>query len=168
MQCAIHTTAISPRYDNFVDMLAIAAALPLTYLNHLHARTASTTILLLWPIYLLCSTLRLSFTATVSDSGDMTRLILIGSSSILCLVFFAIECLGMERGDKTPECIDRHESPFVTANVFSIWSFSWLSQLMKRGSSAQISLDDIYLLDTKNTANSVGEQLLQARKHWSV
>jgi hypothetical protein len=62
-------------------------------------------------------------------------LILKAITLLLGLASFALECLGTEfNKEAIPGTEKSHlEHPVLTANIFSIWSFGWMTPLMKKG-----------------------------------
>lgn len=82
------------------------------------------------------------------------------------LVAFGLECFGshISRED-FPEMADGHvESPLLTANVFSIWSFSWMSGLMKKGAKKFITEEDLPSLVPSDESGNLGKALREAMK----
>lgn len=84
---------------------------------------------------------------------------------VLGLSAFAIECAGPEQSeDDLPSPIEKGhvEHPTLTANVFSIWSFSWMSTLMQKGSSQYITEEDLPSLVPSDESGKLGEDLQRA------
>ncbi|KAH9830264.1 metal resistance protein YCF1 [Rhodofomes roseus] len=148
----------SPNSGSVLDVLALGVALPLTYLNHRCTRSSSTLLLLFLPVHVVWFALRYFLTGTAEPAKAF--------AAVLCFVVFVLECLGVERGEKTHCAAERPESPLFTANVFSVWSFSWLSDLLKRGSSTQLSTEDLYPLTQQDRAAPLEERLRKARETW--
>lgn len=146
-----------------LEVLALALALPLTYYNHHRTRTSSSLILLFWPLYTLASLVWVR-TALVSNATAF-RVVFYLKASTLLLGFtaFFIECLGSTYGpeDVPPsEHGDGHvESPLLTANLFSIWTFAWMSELMKKGAKTFITEDDLPSLLPQDEAANLGKKL---------
>jgi len=74
----------------------------------------------------------------------------------LGIISFALECLGPEQMD-----VAMHENPVATANIFSIWSFGWMTPLMKKGASEYITENDLPDLLPKDGATKLGDDLKQ-------
>ncbi|KAF7790029.1 hypothetical protein EIP86_000977 [Pleurotus ostreatoroseus] len=77
---------------------------------------------------------------------------------------FALECLGPEfseddRPDTLHKGADHVESPLLTANIFSIWTFSWMSSLMKKGAKAFITEDDLPSLVPQDESVNLARRL---------
>ena len=60
------------------------------------------------------------------------------------------------------------ESPLLTANVFSIWTFSWMSGLMKKGAKSYITEDDLPSLVPRDESPNLGHRLQNAMRRQYV
>ena len=152
-----------------LEVVVLTLILPLTYYNHYRTRTSSSLVLLFWPLYVLTS-LVWARTAWMS-SGTAFRVVfyLKGSTLLLGLASFFLECLGSTFGpeDIPPKShhIEGHvESPLLTANLFSIWTFAWMSELMKKGAKTYITEDDLPSLVPQDESVNLGQQLQDSMK----
>lgn len=87
------------------------------------------------------------------------------ATTVLGLSAFALECYGSERSEEDSPIIAEKghvEHPIITANVFSIWSFSWMSSLMKKGASKYITEEDLPSLVPHDESGRLGEDLQKA------
>lgn len=88
------------------------------------------------------------------------------ATALLGTSVFLLECLGPEIWEedhpKYEGNVARVESPVLTANVFSIWSFSWMSKLMKKGAADFITEDDLPDLVDRDRSTKLGEDLQSA------
>jgi hypothetical protein len=75
----------------------------------------------------------------------------------LGVVSFALECLGPEQSDAS-----KHENPVITANIFSIWTFGWMTPLMEKGALEYITENDLPNLRPKDAATKLGDDLKKA------
>lgn len=81
---------------------------------------------------------------------------------------FAVEYLGPEIGQaiSLDEAEVIREHPSITANVFSIWTFGWMTPLMKRGATQFITETDLPSLPPKEEVSNLGNRLNAAlEKH---
>ncbi|KAF8735100.1 hypothetical protein AX14_002716 [Amanita brunnescens Koide BX004] len=60
------------------------------------------------------------------------------------------------------------EHPLLTANMFSIWTFGWMTPLMKKGVSQFITEDDLPLLKPADESQKLGTDLQAALKKHSL
>ncbi|KAJ2933863.1 hypothetical protein H1R20_g3220, partial [Candolleomyces eurysporus] len=147
-----------------LEPVALAFSILLTYLNHTRTRTSSTALLLFWPLYFLA----LGFwTRTIIDtrlSSFSTILIFKAVTVGLSLLSFILECVGPEP-DAVPD--DKvEESPILTANIFSIWSFGWMTSLMRKGTKQFITEKDLPPLLEQDRSANLGRELKSAlEKH---
>lgn len=160
-----------PRCIYFFPSLVLEAVgflvLPLlTYLSHTRTRRSSTIALLFWLAYF--PTL-LIWTRTalldITHARNPAVLALRWSIGGLGVVAFALECLGPEfRAEPDDKPRSNPESPLLTANIFSVWTFGWLTPLMKKGARQFITEDDLPELVPADEAVKVGQTLQRNMK----
>ncbi|KAF9005892.1 metal resistance protein YCF1 [Cyathus striatus] len=150
-----------------LEPVAISSTIWLTYFNHTHARTSSSILLVFWPLYSLALAVWARTTVT-SDFADLHEVLLPKVvTGVLGVLSFCFECLGPEY-----DIVDQRnddgilENPIATANIFSIWSFGWMTSLMKKGASRFITEDDLPALATKDESHNLGDALQrELKKH---
>ncbi|CAE6455011.1 unnamed protein product [Rhizoctonia solani] len=136
----------------------------LVYYNHTRTRRSSTTLLTLWPFYLLEQAIFIR-----------TQLLLHQQHT----VFFALRCALFATGAISwalecfcPDCMkhdpdaepEDKELPYERANVYSRLTFGWMTPLMKLGYKRFISEKDMSALSPTDTAHSLSDQL---QKQWA-
>lgn len=148
-----------------LEVLALVLALVLIYLNHFRTRTSSTLFVLFWPLYAVA----LFIWGRTVLTAHLHRLlpVLYIRCAVLTLgsATFALECLGPEftEEDCPEKYVDGHtESPLLTANIFSVWTFSWMSSLMKKGAKMFITEDDLSSLRPQEQSANLGKKLQSA------
>ncbi|KAI0819664.1 metal resistance protein YCF1 [Trametes gibbosa] len=155
-----------------LEATALLVSLVLISFNHTRTRASSSLVLLFWPIYTLGVLVWARTSLTISPVALLPVVLIKSAVTLLGLVAFALECLGPEFTDEDrPEhFVKGHvESPLLTANIFSIWSFSWMDTLMQKGSSAYITEDDLPALVPRDEASALGDRLKHAMdKHSSL
>jgi ATP-binding cassette subfamily C (CFTR/MRP) protein 1 len=101
-------------YSYLLEPFALTSILIFTFFNHTRTRSSSTLLLIFWPLYIVAIA---AWTRTVI-SRDLDRFLVILTLKCatlgLATIAFAFECRG-------PEFEDIHDSPILTANVYSIW-----------------------------------------------
>jgi ATP-binding cassette, subfamily C (CFTR/MRP), member 1 len=133
----------------------------LTYLSHTRTRRSSTIALLFWLAYFpaLLIWTRTSF-LDITHARNPAVLALRWSIGGLGVVAFALECLGPEfRAEPDDKPRSNPESPLLTANIFSVWTFGWLTSLMEKGAGQFITEDDLPELLPTDEAAKVGQKL---------
>jgi len=155
-----------PRRIYFFPSLVLEAVafllLPLlTYLSHTRTRRSSTTVLLFWLAYFPAL---LIWTRTaildITHARNSAVLVLRWSIGGLGVVAFALECLGPEfRAEPDDKPRSNPESPLLTANIFSVWTFGWLTPLMRKGARQFVTEDDLPELVPADEAVNVGQKL---------
>jgi hypothetical protein len=73
---------------------------------------------------------------------------------LFALPAYALECVSPDDSVN-----DNTESPVVTANVYSIWSFAWLTPLMQKGSKEFITENDLPALLPRDESENLGNDL---------
>ena len=159
---------VCPRCIYFSPPFVLEAAaflvLPLlTYLSHTRTRRSSTIALLFWLAYF--PALLIWTRTTIAHAGTPFILVLRWSIGGLGVVAFALECLGPEfRAEPDDKPRLNPESALLTANIFSVWTFGWLTPLMKKGARQFITEDDLPELVPADEAANVGHKLQCAMK----
>jgi len=149
-----------------LEAIAFVALLLLTYMSHTRTRRSSTIALLFWPAYVSALLIWSRTTLGVVRSERPPVLALRWGIGALGFIAFALECLGPEycsEADSTP--LLNPESPLLAANIFSVWTFGWLTPLIKRGARQFITEDDLPELVPEDEASKLGESLQRAMKN---
>ncbi|KAJ7504548.1 P-loop containing nucleoside triphosphate hydrolase protein [Mycena galericulata] len=145
-----------------LEPLALLGSIVLTYLNHTRQRTSSSILLIFWPIYVTCFAIWLR-TAIIRDV-PLTTKGLKGGVVFFGLASFLLECVGPEIGWPQDEK-HLHESPVLTANIFSRWTFGWMTTLMAKGASKFITEDDLPSLIPSDESENLGKRLEKYLKY---
>ncbi|KAF9457511.1 multidrug resistance-associated ABC transporter [Collybia nuda] len=146
-----------------LEPVSLAAATALTYFNHTRTRRSSSLLLIFWPLYLVG--LSIWIRTILARDFEYYRFILTLKASVagLGLITFGIEAMGPEY-DTIPSLGDKvhMENPVITANIFSIWSFGWMTPLMKKGAAQFITEDDLPSLRPSDESGELGRDLDKA------
>ncbi|KAI6037805.1 P-loop containing nucleoside triphosphate hydrolase protein [Pisolithus marmoratus] len=147
-----------------LEPIALLFALLLTHLNHTRTRSSSAILLLFWPCYTLAIAI---WTRSYTWDGFPGDSVVLGSSwavVLLGLLSLALECKSPD--DSAPGVT---EHPTITSNIYSIFSFSWLTPLLRKGVDVPITEVDLPCLVPSDESEKLGEQLHRALgKHTSV
>lgn len=150
-----------------LEIAALLVAPTLVSLNHLRTRASSSVILLFWPVYAIAIVVWARTSLTISPVALLPVVVIRCVVALLGLAAFALECYGPEFTDEDrPEhFVKGHvESPLLTANIFSKWSFMWMDTLMQKGASEYITEDDLPALVPQDEAGQLGDRLKRAMK----
>lgn len=142
-----------------LEALAFVVASILTELNHTRTRRSSTIILLFWPLYLAALAIWIRTSISLSPSSITPEVVLRSTVGLLGLLDFVLECACPEIGLDESEV---SENPILRANVFSIWTFSWMTPLLKKGASRFITEDDLPPLVPRDEAAQLAKRLEHA------
>jgi ATP-binding cassette, subfamily C (CFTR/MRP), member 1 len=138
----------------------------LTHQNHTRTRRSSTITLLFWLAYFSALLIASRTTLEIARPHLPPILTLRWVIGGLGIIAFALECLGpefrAEPADDKPRL--NPESPLLTANIFSVWTFGWLTSLMKKGAKQYIIEDDLPELIPEDEATMLGQTLQRAMK----
>ncbi|KAG2056246.1 multidrug resistance-associated ABC transporter [Suillus hirtellus] len=155
---------VSVVWPYILEPLALLASWILTRLNHRRTRSSSTILLLFWP----CYTIGLAIWTRSFVQSEVSKGLFVVLSKwaveLFSLPAYALECVSPDDSVQ-----DNTESPIVTANVYSIWSFAWLTPLMQKGSKEFITEIDLPALLPRDESENLGKDLESAlEKHSSV
>ncbi|KAF8216283.1 multidrug resistance-associated ABC transporter [Mycena galopus ATCC 62051] len=142
-----------------LEPVALLATIIFSYYNHTRARRSASILLLFWPTYSLC--LAIWARTTILRDFDQYRLLVILKSGVAFfgLVSFFLECVGPEIGLAKDEKSVHEDPPILTANIFSRWTFGWMTGLMAKGASKYITEDDLPSLVPSDESENLGNRL---------
>ncbi|OJA12951.1 hypothetical protein AZE42_07484 [Rhizopogon vesiculosus] len=156
--------AASVVWPYVLEPLALLASWVLTQLNHRRTRSSSTILLLFWPAYIAALAIWSRSFLQHDVPGKLFVFLSKWAVQLFALPAYALECI-------SPDDLDRNntESPIITANVYSIWSFAWLTPLMEKGSKEFVTEDDLPALLPRDESEKLGQDLKTAlEKHSSL
>ncbi|KAJ6621301.1 metal resistance protein YCF1 [Mycena sp. CBHHK59/15] len=148
-----------PVLESYVlEALALLGSVFLTYFNHTRQRKSSSMLLIFWPMYV--ASLAIWGRSVVLRDSTYYDFVLALKCGVACLgsTSFILECFGPEIGMPEDEKSNL-ESPVLTANIFSIWSFGWMTALMAKGASQYITEDDLPSLVPSDASENLGNRL---------
>ncbi|KAF5351595.1 hypothetical protein D9758_007166 [Tetrapyrgos nigripes] len=161
------TVPISQSY--ILEPISLLGVILFTYFNHTRSRNSSSTLLLYWPLYAVALGIWARTVITQNSAQLHVPLTLRCVSGGLGLLSFALECIGPEFDQKTLEGEKNcHENPIITANIFSVWLFSWMTPLMRKGASQYVTEDDLPDIKQQDECERLGEKLKKALKKHSL
>ncbi|EIN06055.1 multidrug resistance-associated ABC transporter [Punctularia strigosozonata HHB-11173 SS5] len=155
-----------PVYQSYLlEVIALAVTPALTYYNHTRTHKSSAILLLFWPFYIASLGIWTRTTLALDHPVSTVAIGLRWGVAGVSALAFALECLGPESLEELREK-EKNANPLVTANVFSIWSFGWLTPLMKKGTKQYITEDDLPALLPRDESSKLGDDLHNAmQKH---
>ncbi|KAF8740000.1 hypothetical protein AX14_009122 [Amanita brunnescens Koide BX004] len=153
---------------HILEPTGVLIAVFLTYLNHTRMRTSATLILLFWPLYTI-SLVAWGRTAYAIHQGlDTIFMSLECSVALFGLASLALECLGPYDVIPAESGKAQVENPLLTANIFSKWSFAWLTPLMQKGATKFITEADVPPLKPSDESRHLGHRLQDALKRYTL
>jgi ATP-binding cassette subfamily C (CFTR/MRP) protein 1 len=150
-----------------LEPLALLPAIFLTHANHKRSRTSSSTLLLFWPAY-ITALLVWGRTLVATHSEDVSNVIVLlalrSAVTVFGLFSFALELLAPKFEPDLNEEVDETqvENPFISANIFSRWSFSYMTPLLKKGTKEYITDKDLPSLLKQDQAAELSQRLTAA------
>lgn len=145
------------RQSYVLEVVALAVGTVLTYLAHTRTRKSSSILLLFWPAYTVGFVIWTRTQFTTMNSEILPVLGFKCAVVALGILSLRLECLGPEQVDPL-----KHENPVLTANIFSIWTFGWMTPLMKKGASDYITEEDLPDLLPEDAATKLSDDLKKA------
>ncbi|KIJ55549.1 hypothetical protein M422DRAFT_199806 [Sphaerobolus stellatus SS14] len=156
-----------PLPTTILSVVAYLSTPLLTYFNHTRTPCSSSILLLFWPNYIFAFLvwLRSILAAHLLSKSDVT-VWLQGAAAVLGFAAFWLEFAGVafKSEDDYEEIGTVGENPFLTANIYSRWSFAWMTPLMKLGRKKYLTEEDMYALLPQDEAERLGDRLGQAMK----
>ncbi|KAG7093889.1 hypothetical protein E1B28_007528 [Marasmius oreades] len=146
-----------------LEAVSLLAILCLTYVNHIHTRRSSSIILIYWPLHTIFLSIWTRTALSTHPSHLFLTLPLKWTIGGLGLMSFVLESIGSEL-DIRPKDGVYQEHPTLTANIYSIWSFGWMTPLMKRGATQYIVEEDLPNISPKDECVKLEKRLRQALK----
>ncbi|EAU90288.2 metal resistance protein YCF1 [Coprinopsis cinerea okayama7 len=155
---------LSPSSQSYIfESVALLAAIIITYFNHTRTRTSSSVLLLFWPLYFLGLVLWFR-TVVLTKLALFTPIVVLkGVTLALGLLSLVVETVGPEPDARADEKA-QEESPVVTANIYSIWTFGWMTPLMRKGASTYVTENDLPPLLERDKSVNLGHGLQRAMK----
>ncbi|KAF9269001.1 multidrug resistance-associated ABC transporter [Marasmius fiardii PR-910] len=147
-----------------VSLLALAC---LTYINHTHTRRSSSIILIYWPLHTIALGIWTRTVISTRPHHLFLTLPLKWVAEGLGLLSLGLELIGPEFDAKPKDGVYQ-EHPTLTANIFNIWSFGWMTPLMKRGATQYIVEGDLPNISPQDECAKLEERLRQALKKHSL
>jgi ATP-binding cassette, subfamily C (CFTR/MRP), member 1 len=163
-----HHVPVPVLQSYILESVALLLIWFLVYTNHTRSRTSSSVVLLFWPPYLLglavwFRTLLLMHPhASQVETLFVLRCVVAGTG----LASFALELIAPKFEfsiDDDNEFDEGHvPNPILTANIFSKWFFSYMTPLMKKGTSTTITDADLPSLVKSDRAIELANRLKNA------
>ena len=150
-----------------LEPLALLPAIFLTHANHTQSHTSSSILLLFWPAYtvaLLIWGRTLIATHSENLSVVIVLLALRSAVEVFGLFSFALELLAPKFESDLAEEIDEGyvRNPFISANIFSRWSFGYMTPMLEKGAKEYITDEDLPSLLKQDQAAELGQRLSAA------
>lgn len=147
-----------------LEPLALLPAIFLTQTNHTRTRTSSSTLLLFWPAYTVALLVwgRTLITTHSENVSDVIVLLALRSAvAVFGLFSFALELLAPKFEPNLDEEMDETcvENPLISANIFSRWSFGYLTPMLKKGNKEYITDKDLPSLLKHDQASELSQRL---------
>lgn len=150
-----------------LEPLALLPAIFLTHTNHTRTRTSSSILLLFWPTYIV-ALLVWGRTVIATHSENLSNVIIPLALRSAVVVFglfsFALELFAPKFEPNFDEEIDEThvENPLVSANIFSRWSFGYMTPILEKGAKEYITDKDLPSLLKQEQATELGQRLTAA------
>jgi hypothetical protein len=146
-----------------LEPTAILAGMLLTYFHHTRSSASTNIVLLFWPLYITAILIWARTMYNVNRKFTLT-IILKAVVGLLGFTSFTLECFGPLDVNRDGFGKAEAESLILTANIFSIWSFTWLTPMMQKGARRFITEEDLPSLRPKDKSDYLGHCLEEALK----
>ena len=146
-----------------LEPLALLPAILLTHKNHTQTRTSSSTLLLFWPTYIIALLIwgRTLITTHSENPSDVIVLLALRSAVVMFGLFsFALELFAPKFEPDLDEIDETHvDNPLISANIFSRWSFGYMTPMLEKGAKEYITDKDLPSLLKQDQAAELGQRL---------
>ena len=151
-------------HSYILEPLALLPTISLAHTNHTQTRTSSSTLLLFWPAYTVALLVwgRTLITTHFENVSDVIVLLAPRSAvAVFGLFSFALELLAPKFEPDLAGGMDEvHvENPLLSANIFSRWSFGYMTPMLKKGNKEYIADKDLPSLLKQDQAAELGQRL---------
>ncbi|KAF9054322.1 metal resistance protein YCF1 [Panaeolus papilionaceus] len=148
-----------------LEPVAFASSIILTFCNHTRTKRASTILLIFWPTYMVVVAV---WTRTMIETHYRTwpALYLKWTAVLLGWLSYTLEILGPNVGLDAGEKVEE-ENPIAFASIYSIWTFSWMTPLMRKGATQTIKEEDLPSLQLHDEATKLGDDLKNALENYT-
>ncbi|KJA15567.1 hypothetical protein HYPSUDRAFT_48272 [Hypholoma sublateritium FD-334 SS-4] len=147
-----------------LEPVVLSTVLLFTYFNHTRTETASTILLIFWPIYVVAVA---AWTRTIVSTGIQPYIVIVAlrwTTVGIGALSYILESMGSQmRADSSDK-----ENPVLTANAYSLWTFSWMTPLMKKGASEFITEEDLFPLVPADESVNLGNDLKRAMEKYTL
>lgn len=157
-----------PVFQSYIlEPLALLPTIFLAHINHKQTRTSSSTLLFFWPTYAVAVSIWGRTIITVY-SEDLNSFLVPLSMRFGVVVFgllsFVFELVAPKFEQHIGEEVDEAhvENPILSANIFSRWTFSYMTPMLKKGSKKHIADRDLPSLPEQDRATELGQRLTAA------
>lgn len=130
------------------------------YLEHKRSRNPNGVVLFYWVFFILAYAVKLR--SLVTRQAYETRLpyfIVYTITLALVIVEFILEYLISKKQSAYDALGAEDECPIEYADVFSLFTFSWMTPMMKYGYKEFLTQDDLWNLRRRDTTKATGEEL---------
>ena len=150
-----------------LEPLALIPTIFLTCTNHKRTRTSSSTLLLFWPAYTAALLIwgRTLVAIHSENVSDVVALLTLRSAVTMFGLFsFGLELFAPKFEPDLCEEIDdsQVENPLISANIFSRWSFGYMTPLLRKGAKEYITDKDLPSLLKQDQASELSQRLTAA------
>ncbi|KAF9948426.1 hypothetical protein BGZ72_009661 [Mortierella alpina] len=164
-----------------VEALGFAAALYLAVISNKKSFLGSNVLLLFWLVTIIVTGIKLRTLFSSCPGGSSAILVLVdafkkhastvaveqvlvAAKMVVLAVVFTLECVRQDTRIQLGE--GNHEKcPEEDANVFSIASFHWVTDLMRRGYAQPLTMDDLWELKKDDRSKTVSDSFKDA---WDI
>ncbi|KAF9285512.1 hypothetical protein BGZ68_003791 [Mortierella alpina] len=166
---------------SIIEAFAFASALYLAIISNRKSFLGSNVLLLFWLITIIITGIKLRtvFSSCPGGSNEIldlvgafkkhvsttvTEQVLVAAKMVLLAIVFTLECVRKDTRIQLGE--GNHEKcPEEDANVFSIVSFHWVTDLMRRGYAHPLTMDDLWELRKDDRSKTVSDSFKDA---WEI
>lgn len=145
-------------WTTIVTIISLGAVFFVQYAEHWRSRNANGVVLFYWLFLLIAYAVKLRSLISQDVHREHIAYFAVFCVSVgLAALEFALEWLVQKRLSDYDALGDDDECPYEYADIFSVFTFSWMTPMMKRGYKTFLTQDDLWNLRKRDTTRETAD-----------
>ncbi|KAF8985597.1 hypothetical protein BGZ46_003292 [Entomortierella lignicola] len=154
LQWRVGTNASVEILSAFIEIVSLIFGLALTVVENRKSFLSSNVLSVFWLLFASSTGIKLRTLVLGCPISDFTETCLYGAKLTLAILIFLLETQRKDGGIRLGEN-DYQKCPEDEANIFSIASFHWVTELMRKGYAKPLTFDDLWVLRSQDQSRNV-------------
>ncbi|KAG0313169.1 hypothetical protein BGZ99_009032 [Dissophora globulifera] len=144
-----------------IEIAALLFAFALAVAENRKSYLSSTVLLIFWLLSAIAAGIKVRTLVLGCPAADIQQMTVFGAKFFLTLLVFALECIRKDAGIRLDDD-DYQKCPEDEANIFSVASFHWVTDLMRRGYAKPLTFSDLWVLRKEDRSENVSTTFADA------